>query len=112
MLKDDSVLTTVRPISDLSELYYDFAEYRLEMLEERLRKERKEMMIRRRAGKKFNTMEHKKFLEESIAFLEHSNNEIVEDSHVIPGYLPEVDLPDVAVGVSEEARPAKRAREE
>lgn len=105
-------MTTVRPISDLSELYYDFAEYRLEMLEERLRKARKDMMVRRRAGKKFDTTEHKRFLETSIAFLEHSNSEIVEDSQVVRGFLPEVDLPDVAVGRNEDARPPKRAREE
>ena len=34
LIKDDSVLTTVRAISDLSELYGGYAEYRLEMLEE------------------------------------------------------------------------------
>ncbi|KAF2474733.1 uncharacterized protein BDR25DRAFT_384101 [Lindgomyces ingoldianus] len=111
-MKDDSVLTTVRPISDLSELYYDFAEYRCEIIEERLRKERKEIIARRRARKKFNTLAHKRFLEESIAFLEHTNSEIVEDSKVIPGHIKEVNYPDVVVGAPEEAHSAKRARVE
>ncbi|ORX96060.1 hypothetical protein BCR34DRAFT_498011 [Clohesyomyces aquaticus] len=111
-LKDDSVLTTVRPISDLSELYYDFAEYRCEIMEERLRKERKDIIARRRAQKKFDTLGHKKFLEESLAFMGHTNNEIVEDEKVIPGYIEEINYPDVAVDAAESARPAKRARVE
>jgi len=109
LLKDDSVLTTVRPISDLSELYYDFAEYRLEIMAERIQNARKEMNARRKR-KKFDTLGHKKFLEESIAFLEHMDNEIVEDSKVIPGYIEEVDIPDVVVSAQEDARPTKRAR--
>ena len=32
-VKDNSELRTVRPVSDLTELYYDFAEYRLEIME-------------------------------------------------------------------------------
>jgi hypothetical protein len=108
-VKDDTEMRTVRPISDLSELYYDFAEYRLEMLEERLRKERKEMMARRRARKKFDTPKHKKFLEESLDFLKHTDDEIVDNDKVIAGYIEEVDIPDVIVGASEEPHP-KRAR--
>lgn len=111
-MKDDTVLSTVRPISDLSELYYDYAEYRLEILEERLRHERKEMMARRRARKKFDTLGHKKFLEHNIAFLEQTDTEILEDSKVIPGYLEEVNIPDVVVGTEGDARPAKRTRVE
>ncbi|KAF2176703.1 hypothetical protein K469DRAFT_722098 [Zopfia rhizophila CBS 207.26] len=112
LYKDDTVLTTVRPISDLSELYYEFAEYRLEILEERLRKERKDILARRKARKKFDTLSHKRFLEQSIAFLEHTDNEMVEDSKVIPGFIDELNIPDVVVGASDDARTAKRARVE
>jgi hypothetical protein len=108
-IKDDSVLDTVRPISDLSSLYYGFAEYRLEMMEERIRKARKDMTARQLAGKKFDTAGHKKFLEESVAFMGHTNHEVVEDSKVIPGFIQEVDLPD-AVGDTKDERPAKRVR--
>ncbi|KAF2876508.1 hypothetical protein BDV95DRAFT_483811 [Massariosphaeria phaeospora] len=109
-LKDDTELRTVRPISDLSELYYDFAEYRLEIMEERLRKERKGVIARRRARKKFDTLGHKKFLEDSMAFMEHTDNEMLEDSKVTVGYLPEIEIPDVVVGATDDSRPAKRAR--
>jgi hypothetical protein len=111
-VKDDTVLTTVRPISDLSELYYEFAEYRCEIMEERLRKERKDIMARRRARKKFDTVSHKRFLEESVAFLAHTNQEMVEDSKVTAGYIKKIDIPDVVVAATEDDRPAKRARVE
>jgi len=111
-MKDDTVLTTVRPISDLSELYYEFAEYRCEIMEERLRKVRKDMIARRRARKKFDTIGHKRFLEESAAFMQRSNREMVEDSKVMAGYIDKLDIPDVVVGAAEDGRLAKRARVE
>lgn len=89
MLKDDTVLTTVRPVSDLNELYFDFAEYRLRNAEERIRKAHQDMVAARLAGKKFDTLAHKKFLEETIAFMAHSNNEIVEESKVVRGHIDE-----------------------
>ncbi|KAF2726721.1 hypothetical protein EJ04DRAFT_547558 [Polyplosphaeria fusca] len=36
-VKDTSVLTTIRPLSDLSELYFQWTRYRIEVLQERLR---------------------------------------------------------------------------
>ncbi|KAF2710573.1 hypothetical protein K504DRAFT_265874 [Pleomassaria siparia CBS 279.74] len=110
--KDDTVLTTVRPISDLSELYFQFAEYRCEIMEERLRKERKDIMARRRARKKFDTLGHKRFLDESIAFFQQTNHELIEDSKVKVGHIDSLDIPDVAVDETEDVRPGKRARVE
>jgi len=110
-LADDSVLRTVRPISDLSELYYDFGEYRLEILEERIRSKLHELRTSRRAGKKIETTDFKNFLEQQVAFLNHTNNEIVEEHKVRVGYLEEVDLPDAKVGEQIKAsRPTKRPR--
>ena len=37
LVSDTSVLTSIRPISDLSELYFQWTEYRVEVLQERLR---------------------------------------------------------------------------
>jgi hypothetical protein len=110
-LADDTVLRTVRPISDLSELYYDFGEYRLEILEERIRSKLHELRTSRRAGKRIETTDFKKFLEQQVAFLNHTNNEIVEEHKVRTGYIEEVDLPDAKVGEQTEAsRPTKRPR--
>ena len=110
-LADDTVLRTVRPISDLSELYYDFGEYRLEILEERIRSKLHELRISRRAGKKIETIDFKKFLEQQVTFLNHTNNEIVEEHKVRVGYIEEVDLPDAKVEErSKESKPPKRPR--
>lgn len=84
-VKDDSVLKTVRPVSDLSELYFGFGEYRMEIMEERLRAKIKEIRDKRRAGKKFATAEFKDFLSEQVDFLAHTNEEIVLTDEVIRG---------------------------
>ena len=114
---DDTVLTTVRPISNLSELYYDFGEYRLEILEERIRVRLKQLRDRRRAGKKVDTAAIKKFLVEQEAFLKHTNQEIVEEDKVMVGHIEEVDYPDEKVGHANDSKPIakpalKRARVE
>ncbi|KAK2753592.1 hypothetical protein FQN54_007369 [Arachnomyces sp. PD_36] len=92
MLPDDTVLTTVRPVSDLSELYFQFAEYRLEILEERIRGYLKEMRDKRRAHRPFNTNDAKRFIAEQENFLVHMNNEIVEDSKVKMGVIDDSHL--------------------
>ncbi|KZT22645.1 hypothetical protein NEOLEDRAFT_1137650 [Neolentinus lepideus HHB14362 ss-1] len=109
-IRDDTVLNTVRPISDLSVLYQEFAEYRLAMMEERIRAQLKEIRERRRTGKKFDTKAFKKFLTDQTAFFEHMNHEIVQDEDVKVGWIEEVDLPDCIVDEEEPA--PKRARME
>ena len=102
--RDDTVLTTVRAISNLSELYYQFSEYRLEILEERIRTELKLLRETRQAGKKFNTRKLKQFLHEQEKFLEHMNREIVED--VKKGVIDDSHL----LSVNGASRAKKRAR--
>ncbi|KAM5471302.1 hypothetical protein MauCBS54593_003642 [Microsporum audouinii] len=91
-LKDDTVLTTVRPISDLSELYFQFSEYRLEMLEERIRHQLKEARGARYAGRPFNTQKLKSFLAVQVEFLTHMNREIVENDKVQKGIADDSHL--------------------
>ncbi|EDU45410.1 hypothetical protein PtrSN002B_001888 [Pyrenophora tritici-repentis] len=94
--RDDSELRTVRGISDLSELYYDFAQYRLEILEARIRHSAEEMRAHRREGKKFNTTNHKTLLKDLYEFLKHTDDEIVEEEQVQKGAVEgEEDIPDV-----------------
>lgn len=97
-VKDDTELRTVRPVSDLNELYYDFTEYRLEIMEQRLRAARQKMRGRREVGLGFDTAGHKAFLTESAGFLQHTNQEIVEKDQVPVGCIETVDIPDVLVG--------------
>lgn len=107
------MLTSVRPISDLSELYYEFGEYRMEILEERLRAKLKHLRERRQAGKKLDTKDFKKFLAEQEAFLKHMNNEMLEEEKVAVGYIDEIVIPEVKVGEEvQTGRSVKRARNE
>lgn len=110
-LADDSVLTTVRPISDLSRLYAEFGEYRLAMLEERIRTQLKLLRGTQAASKKLDTMALKRFLAEQEAFIKRTNEELVEDEHVAVGHIEEVNIPDQATEPADETmRSAKRAR--
>jgi hypothetical protein len=97
-VKDDSVLRTVRPVSDLKALYSDFAEYRLEIMEQRIRRAREELRARREAGMSFDTLSHKAFLQESAAFLAHTDHELVPEEDVHTGFIETIDVPDVVVG--------------
>lgn len=92
VIKDDTVLTTVRAVSDLPELYYQYSEYRLEMLEERIRRKLKAMREQKRTHRGFDTCAMKKFVKEQEEFLETMNHEIVEDNQVIKGYTDDSHL--------------------
>ena len=85
-VKDDTVLTTVRAISDLPELYFQYTEYRLEMMEERIRSHLKEVRDRKRAGRGFNTVATKKFIAEQEDFLAVMSREIVDEDKVTKGF--------------------------
>jgi hypothetical protein len=78
MIRDESVLTTGRAISNWSELYHGYTEYRLELLEERFRVKLKEERRREQAKRKFNVWEMRRFLMEQKLYLETTMNELVE----------------------------------
>ncbi|EMC91152.1 hypothetical protein BAUCODRAFT_316286 [Baudoinia panamericana UAMH 10762] len=94
-LPDDTVMTTIRGISDLSEVYYEYGRYRLEILEERIRAQLKQTREAHTAGKKTNTRAIKSFLAEQEAFIQQTDREIVNDDEVVAGFQPVVDIPDV-----------------
>ncbi|KIW01638.1 hypothetical protein, variant [Verruconis gallopava] len=103
MLRDDTVLNTVRPISDLSTLYYEFSEYRLEMLVDRFQAQLKKLRTEHRAGKKTDVTQLLSFLNEQQNFIAHMTREIVPYNDVIKGLLPKEHVPDDAP--SEDATP-------
>ncbi|KAI9701427.1 MAG: hypothetical protein M1820_006518 [Bogoriella megaspora] len=90
-LPDDTVLDTVRPISNLNDLYTEFASYRLEMLEERTRKQLKTLREFQQASKKTNVSRLKNFLSEQEEFIRRTNEELVEEDKVAFGYMAEAD---------------------
>lgn len=77
LIKDETVLVGVRGISDPSELYTQYTEYRLEILEERIRHRMKKERERELAKRPFDTFEIKRFLTQQKLFLESMLTEIV-----------------------------------
>ena len=91
-VKDDTVLTTVRSISDLPEIYSQYSEYRFEILEERLRGQLKEIREKKRAHRGFNTSAVKAFIAEQRNFLDVMLKEMVDDDKVIVGFTDDTHL--------------------
>lgn len=113
-LADDTVLSTVRGISDLSELYHQFGTYRLEMLGARIQAQVKKVKNDHAAGKKTDTKALKAFFQQQIAFLEHTDSEMVPEENVVMGELPVLDIPNEQTPPPEEeiSWEVKRAKTE
>lgn len=105
-IKDDTVLTTVRSISNLNELYSQYAEYRFEMLEERIRAQLKEIRDRKRARRGFSTVAAKAFIEEQRNFLNVMLREMVDNDKVISGFTDDSHLlsEDLKIQLNKKAR--------
>ncbi len=86
------MLTTVRAVSDLSELYSQYSEYRLEMLEERIRAQLKEIRDSKKARRGFNTAATKAFIAEQKRFLESMLKEMVDEDLVTTGFTDDSHL--------------------
>ncbi|KAI9821585.1 MAG: hypothetical protein M1832_003259 [Thelocarpon impressellum] len=84
-LPDDTVLETVRGVSDLPELYQQFSEYRLEILGERVRHALKQLREQKRSARKIDTSAVKKFLKEQVHFLTRTDEELVDETDVVQG---------------------------
>lgn len=88
-IRDDTVLTTVRPISNLSDLYGQAVEYQLENAEARIRNMLKNLRDSMKAGAT-DVKAIKSFLEFEIITLSHLNDEIVEEDKVQIGHIREI----------------------
>lgn len=97
-IADDTTLSNVRPVSDLSMIYHQFAVYRLEMLKERIRQELKLLHGSHRANKKTDTRGIKKFMQEQLDFMAHTMKELVDEEDVVMGQV-ENPFPTSAPGL-------------
>ena len=70
-------LATVRPVSDLRQLYYQFAEYRLEVLQKRVERELEKLRAKGPLG--FETRRAKQGLRGLWSMLARTDAELVED---------------------------------
>ncbi|EGU83298.1 hypothetical protein FOXB_06149 [Fusarium oxysporum f. sp. conglutinans Fo5176] len=76
-VKDEMVLTGSRPISNQSELVYDYCTYRADVLEIRFREHAKKLRELQAAGIKFNPDAVREFLQEQKEMLEATLLEMV-----------------------------------
>ncbi|KAK0787445.1 hypothetical protein LTR59_010311 [Friedmanniomyces endolithicus] len=111
-LPDDSVLSTVRGISRLSDLYYEFGRYRLEMLEQRIQTQIKRLREDHETGNKTDTKALKAFLDEQEQFVRRTNSEMIPEEDVVEGHQPEMGLENVKLPTppEDEERSVKRAK--
>lgn len=98
---DDSSLMTVRPVSDLDELYGQWTEYRVEVIEERCRYLVKKMRERKRVGRSFDLAGVKADIGDLVQFLEKTANEMIDASEYV---LKDTD------DEADDSRKRKRAR--
>lgn len=77
-MKDESILTGVRGISVLSDLYNQYTQYRLEILEERIRARLKQERRRELAKRRFDTADVRNWLTEQKDFIESMLEELYE----------------------------------
>lgn len=78
-VRDETVLTGVRGISYRSELYTQYLDYRLEILEERLRSIMKAEKQRQQARKSFDIDGTRAWLLEQRGFIDSMLTELTED---------------------------------
>jgi hypothetical protein len=76
---DETVLTGVRSISHKSQLYSQYTEYRLGILEERLRAKMREEKRRQVAKREFDTLGMRGWLIEQKGFLEAMLYELTDE---------------------------------
>ena len=98
-LPDDTFLTYTRAISDTSELYSQYADYRFGILIDRLLSRRQQDLERRRSGAKLDTAGLKQFIQEQSQFLIQMQKEILEEDKIDTwGYKRGNQLPEPAPG--------------
>ncbi|EXJ75773.1 uncharacterized protein A1O5_00280 [Cladophialophora psammophila CBS 110553] len=79
LIPDSSVLTTIRPITNLSDLYFQWTEYRVEVLQERLRLMLEFLREQHHAHKPTDATKIKEFLQQQADWLSITNKEIVHN---------------------------------
>ncbi|KAE8162375.1 hypothetical protein BDV40DRAFT_288520 [Aspergillus tamarii] len=78
LVKDDTVLTGVRPISNVLELYREWSEYRLKVLEERIRAQMENERQQQLGQRPFKISDMKTFLIRQREFLDATIAELIE----------------------------------
>jgi hypothetical protein len=75
-IRDEAVVSTLRGISPATDLYYQYAEYRLQNLEARIRDQLNSMRKRKQSGRDFDWDAGRKFLVDECQFLMDLKDEL------------------------------------
>ncbi|KAA8898758.1 hypothetical protein FN846DRAFT_200119 [Sphaerosporella brunnea] len=105
MITDDSHLVTVRPISDLNEMYNQWTDYRVEIAQERCHNLIKKLRENKRVGRDFDVIGVKDKLSDLIKLLTKTRDEIVD-----PAEYKIEDIEEEREQEKESQRTKKRAR--
>ena len=101
LVRDDTVLSTVRPISHLPDLYSQYTEYSLDNMKAMIENEQKKVQADKQDGT-YDCKRFKTFSEEMMRMLAHMNKEIVEAEQVkkgqFAGILEAERADDIAAG--------------
>ncbi|KAG4430941.1 hypothetical protein IFR05_013579 [Cadophora sp. M221] len=84
LIRDDTRLTTIRPISNLIDVYTQVEDYQLENLKARIDAELAKMRQDKGSGK-YDCERFKAFAREAVRVLQHLDNEIVDEALVKKG---------------------------
>jgi hypothetical protein len=79
-------------VSDLNELYPDFIGYRLYNLVQLVHCARERLRVDRETGIKFDVQAYKDFLQEAVAFLIRTDQELVPQEEVQQGLIDSIDM--------------------
>jgi len=96
-VRDESFLTNIRTVSNNDELYLQFAEYRLEMLEERTRAQLQDIRSKRKEGSKVTTSVLKRFIEEQQEHLRVTDLALLEEDKIERGIVKEIIIESEAI---------------
>ena len=76
-VRDELVLTGARPISNQSELLYDYCTYRADILEVRFREHARQLRMKQASGIKFDPEAVKEFIQEQKDMLDATLLEMI-----------------------------------
>lgn len=78
LLRDETTLAGLRALSDVSQLYTQFNNYRMEIVKERFRAKIKDESEREKRQQAFDVPEMRRWLQEQRDFIDATLSEIIE----------------------------------
>ncbi|KAK0127992.1 hypothetical protein ONS96_007485 [Cadophora gregata f. sp. sojae] len=97
LVRDDTRLTTIRPISNLVDIYTQVEDYQLENLKARIDAELAQMRTDK-SSERYDSKRFKTFAREAVHILQHLDNEIVDEAFVKKGSVVDTIQGELTAG--------------